>query len=534
LKNSKQTTGLWTSATGQRALLLFLLLLYPLLGMLWHHGYPFISSEIFLTLAGFALFAAGVSVLLSPCRWLVVNLVIITLITLVLLIHSNLLFLGILVVLVSCLVLSIWLKDQFPKMSLVVIVALIIGAYFDNQIDHARNATQLEPLSQTATQGPLIHIVVDGFIGPDGLPRSPESQNLRGEILEFFEAFDFQLHTRAYTHYNNTTDSLYRAFNFQNDDENIFQKIVMLREPISIRKNAWFEALGQQGFPIMVYQTESVNFCESTAVDYCNVFPIPNLKTIHHAVDDIGTRVAVLLRALLGQSVLISEMLLEYMRIGSWGISTYDQRLLSTMATDIPLRPDGAYFAHMLIPHSPLVYRQDCSVDYNSEPWERFTATTGLIGNSIETRAMRYKKFVPHAQCALKELGSLFQALKDQGLYQQATILVHGDHGTSAYNYSPVVSNMDKLRYRDLREMYSALFAVKLPGGTAGLNHQTTSLNVLMAQTLADISGLSKQQVAIEVSNETEPFIYLSGATPLEKMLVDIFTRREGDPESEL
>ena len=262
-----------------------------------------------------------------------------------------------------------------------------------------------------------------------------------------------------------------------------------------------------------------------SVVDHCNIFTIPNLKTIHSDVDDVGTRTALLLRTLFGQSMIITKILIDNKKLNSWGVSTYDKRMLSKLARDVQRGPGNAYFAHILLPHSPLVYRQDCSLDYESESWLRYPAIVGLVGNSDETRRKRYEKFVPHAKCALRELGVLFKALQEQGLYEQATIVVHGDHGTSAYIYSPSVRNMDKFSLRDLREMFSTLFAVKYPGGTFSVNNQTTSLNVLMAQTISEITGKSYQELGINVVSEDEPFVYLIDSEPLTRLNVDIFER---------
>ncbi len=195
------------------------------------------------------------------------------------------------------------------------------------------------------------------------------------------------------------------------------------------------------------------------------------------------------------------------------------------LARDVQREPGNAYFAHILLPHAPMVHRPDCSLDYESEPWERFPAGLGWVGNSDESRAERYEKYVLQTKCALQELGILFRTLQEQGLYEKSTILVHGDHGTSIYIYKSSVHMLNKRFGRDLRKIYSTLFAVKYPGGSFRVNHQTTSLNVLMAQALSEITGKSPEQLGISVMSEEKPFIYLIGIEPMKRMDVDIFDR---------
>jgi hypothetical protein len=366
---------------------------------------------------------------------------------------------------------------------------------------------------------------MDSFIGPAGLPAGRQAQALRDEIISFFEAHDFELHTRAYTHYPGTMDSLTRAFNFSNDEEFLLKRTQLLKQKMSVRENAWFQALNDFGYPLVVYQTEAMDFCavELPMRISCNTFQIPNLKTVHHGVSDIGIRVSILLNTVIRQSLLISDILKERKWLRSWGVSIYDERIFELLSGAIELDPGRAYFAHVLLPHSPMVYRQDCSLDYESENGLRFPFSKGLRGNTEDSRNKRYPYIVRQMYCALKELDSFFSFLKRQGLYDKATIVIHGDHGTFAYEFLPALRVRDRLDSRDLKEMFSLLFAVKFPGGTFRLNDETASLNVLMAQTISRISGKSASELGITVASEDEPFIYLLGDDVLIPAYVDFF-----------
>jgi len=521
------------SSFGLNSLLLFLMLMYPLLGLLWHHQYPIYASEVMLLAIAIAAIAGLISLGLGACSPLVAHLALVTLLTLVLLVHVNLLFLSLLVVFFTGLGVSFILGEKFRLVLLAMMAALIAGAWFDSRIDIANASPPLTVSHEGATQGPIIHILLDGFMSPDGLPETDEAQDLRSHTLGFFRDHDFHLFTRAYSHYGSTLDSMTRAFNFRNDSENLFQRSVMLREPMSIPQNAWFNTLGEHGYPVAVYQTESIDFCAPDDVIHCEVFTMPNLKSIRGEVRSIGTRALVLLRTILAQSVLLNGYLQEAVGLGSWGVSAYDRRLLASLARDVQQAPGLAFFAHVLIPHPPLVYSEDCSLDYDSELWQRFTASTGDVGNSDESRRVRYRRYIPQALCALRELELLFAKLREHGIYRQATIVVHGDHGSSAFNYPTIVSNKDKLTYRDLRESYSTLFAIKYPNGDFSINDQVLSLDVLMARALLRITGKSAEELGLEAPADQRPFIYLSGVMPLAKEYVNVFTRNgpdEGEP----
>jgi len=509
-------------------LLLFLILIYPVFSMLWYHQYPAVSIEAAILVILCLSIAALLSLILQFAGASVRNLALVTVLTFAFVVQFNLFFIGIISVLAAGLFLTLIFRDAFRTMLLAVMVCLIAGAWMDHQINPATKIQEAEPSAAQAGQGPVIHLLMDGFTGPDGLPAMNEAQELKQDIISLFRKNGFQIFTRAYTHYSSTMDSMTRAFNFRNDDENIWQRTSLLGEKISFPENKWFGMLADSGYNVVVNQTGSADFC-SAAIStkmFCNVFSTPNLKTIHTDVKNPLTRVAVLLRTLIGQSILVSKVRRNYGVFDTWGVSMYDDRILEKLVEDLQQQPQNAYFAHVLLPHAPLVLRQDCTLDYESETWHRWPAFEGLVGNNEETRKVRYNKLIEQMRCALTRLDTFFGELRSLGIYDDATIIVHGDHGAGAFNFSPSVQNMDKTNDRDLREMFSILFAVKYPGGGSEVNDEVISLNVLMANTAARVIGSVLVESSNIVQSEDEPFIYFADSYPLKQAFVNIFHRK--------
>jgi hypothetical protein len=351
-------------------------------------------------------------------------------------------------------------------------------------------------------------------------------QAVRSDIQGFFRENDFELYNQAYSHYHATEDSLIRAFNFTNDDANLFTKSFLLHENFSIRENRFFELLDKRGYTINIYQSESVDFCEAVpdAVGRCMIYTIPNLKTVRENVPSASLRFKVLVSNLFNQSTLIGQFLSKKNWLLSWGVTLYQPEALEELAKDLEHTRNGAYFAHILLPHSPFVYKQDCQPDYNSEPWERFTARP-LIGNAVEIRAVRYLRYLDQISCALGEMGRLFDRMRELDLYDDAIIVVHGDHGSRLSLMEPAWSNRDKLTPEDYRDMYSTLFAIKLPGGEHREHAEPVSLNVLMSRAAMKITGKDRSQPEPLESPEETPFIYLSGQSPLRRQDIDIFVQ---------
>jgi len=209
--------------------------------------------------------------------------------------------------------------------------------------------------------------------------------------------------------------------------------------------------------------------------------------------------------------------------LDTWGVSIYDERLLPKLAADVQTHPGDAFFAHVLIPHSPFVFTEDCSIDYQSESNTRWAYVLGNSADDADSLNKRYEKYIAQSRCAIKLLGQLFETLISNQLFDNATIVIHGDHGSSVYTHSPNIANLNRLTQNDMLAAFSTLFAVKWPGGEHEVIGDVESLNVLMANVAGKVSGNGTGNLINTVDSESEPFIYLTGMEPLQRIFVNIY-----------
>lgn len=506
---------------------LWLILAYPLLGTLWHHHYPLLSPEVFLIGAGWLGVSATLAFLMTRIGLLVRSLLLAMFLLLAFTVHFNLLLPGMLSVFLVAIVLALLMKNSFPRFLAPVLLVLIVAARLDSLVQPATSFQPVPDGPGDQKRGPVIHVLMDAFMAPDGLASAPEVANgLDEQIVSFFVDNDFELQARSYSHYANTLDSMTRLFGFRNDNENLFVRQSVMRVLPEYPDNRWFRILSDMGYQLSVYQNEAMDFCTARGVEalHCNQFSNPNLRSVRHSVPGSRERARVLLDTMVNQSSLLISILNAYQLMGSWGVSVFDERIIERMLEDIARRPDGAYFAHVLLPHAPLVLDSACGWDYGERQVLRWPAQKGAIGNSDQSRDERYSRIVRQYECALFQLEKLFDELKQLGIYDEATIIVHGDHGTGAFIHSPAVYNLERLTGLDLRESYSALFAVKYPGGTGRLVRKTASLNALMAEAAMRITGKSAEELEIGVIEEPHPFVYLTNSEPFQSVRVDIYS----------
>ena len=95
--------------------------------------------------------------------------------------------------------------------------------------------------------------------------------------------------------------------------------------------------------------------------------------------------------------------------------------------------------------------------------------------------------------------------MRQGGIYQNAIIILHGDHGSRITKFQPSKKFFGRPSTRDLVDLFSTLFAVKLPEGQWNYDRTTLPIEELLMETIfphLEMTGNS-------LNNKSEPFVYL-------------------------
>ncbi len=148
-------------------------------------------------------------------------------------------------------------------------------------------------------------------------------------------------------------------------------------------------------------------------------------------------------------------------------------------------KPGDMFFAHLLLPHHPYTVDASCNIKRPIFTSWRESHTHFLIKSHAVTadeRKERYTHYIPQVRCAMHRLTELFSTLKKAGHYDDAIIIIQGDHGSRLYRNEPIKENIPVLTDADFSDSFSSLFAVKMPGVTPGID-----------SVMVDLPGLLKQ-----------------------------------------
>jgi hypothetical protein len=188
--------------------------------------------------------------------------------------------------------------------------------------------------------------------------------------------------------------------------------------------------------------------------------------------------------------------------------------VISKLKSDVIHSPRGRlFFAHLLLPHGPYIWNENCELRDNSDTWlsRRMDHEDLLSVSNHNYRETAYKYYFMQTVCTVNLLDDLFRALDENNQLEGSTIIIHGDHGSRITLADPVSPMADVLTPRDFIDSFSTLFAIRSPAVEPGYVSELTAIQPLFTELLLDgpataddaavylLSGPLKQKLPLEV-----------------------------------
>ncbi|OHC75980.1 MAG: hypothetical protein A3G18_01490 [Rhodospirillales bacterium RIFCSPLOWO2_12_FULL_58_28] len=385
------------------------------------------------------------------------------------------------------------------------------------------------PIKETAepgnNKGVILHLILDEHIGIEGIPVDiPGGAELKRELIKFYDEFGFRLYGRVFSEYSQTDDSLSSMLGEKKAGavgENL--------SGIDLRSNVRFDKLSGDGYKIRVYQTDLLNFCAHRSVDYCFVYPVNSVGSLMDADLAASAKARVILGLFFSESLTYNFISILRQRADralggsllSWEVAepTINPlpsiKIIDRVMTDLRRQERGAaYLAHILLPHYSYIFDQECRIRADVAEWLK--STKSLFGNTPQSRNQRYRLYFDQVRCTYKKLDALFNDMRENKTFGEATIIIHGDHGSRIALTEPRAAADDSVSDADLVDTFSTLFAVKMPGAAEGYEERTISLQDIFAE-------LMLEQPTTGAGNHIS-------ITPMPRKKGDPFTRKPFNP----
>ncbi len=464
----------------------------PILYFLANNAYPWLHLEtiiIYIIFVFFGLFLAFWRYLLRSLWQSIFDATLVSVVLSFLAVHPPMQFLPI--TFANLAIFFLFLdKKSWLLLSWCAIGFLVGQALVPKKVEHILGS-QRNVHTATASIAPkqnhlpvVIHLIMDEHAGIVELNQTDPKHQRGSDVLQFYQQNGFQVYPNAYSRYSNTINSIPSLLNFTDDTVHGYYLLNQDHDAVNggeLTVNRYFSLLYKQGYRIRVYQPVFIGYCEATVpIDQCNTAPTLFASTIANLPMPVYEKFVYLITAFLDRSAIVSQLKETYfthiralfLHFGydpSWPNYTIRATTVSALSVmdkieeAIIREHDGiAYFAHILWPHSPYVYKENCTLKIDVRQWKS-NIDPPPIANTQTSFKEKQKQYHEQVGCVTYRLGQFFDRLKKQGIYDRAIIIVHGDHGSRILYHSPDIVNKNELIPQDYLYAFGTLFAYKAP-----------------------------------------------------------------------
>lgn len=380
-----------------------------------------------------------------------------------------------------------WLIQKHLPVIVSIVFATIIGTSIVLPVESVGVEPNRASGSIQSSLPPLVHIILDGQSGLAGFPTDmPGSLQVRKMMRNTYQ--DFEIHERGFSLFHKTQHSIASVMNGV-----VTSKVTELLDQESgtnvLKRNGWFSKLKSQGYAIHVYHPGWLDMCQDrTLVSWCYKYPLDAVSAVQRSKLTTRQRLWIMAAKILddkGSSV--------YQKLGLTPLPAFE--VFHKFQDDIVQRGRGvAHVLHLLLPHEGFWYNADCSL---RPPPENvlfiFSNKSVAPQRSQEVRVASYEKYFAQVTCTNRLIGMLLQRMKQAQLYEDARIIVHGDHGSRIIGVNVNSVAGEDLTNLDLIDIFSTHIAIKAPGVAPAIKSAPMSVQRLFAEQYFDTAPDSER-----------------------------------------
>lgn len=379
-------------------------------------------------------------------------------------------------------------KSALPLLAitgLIVLVSSLLGLSGSRGWINAKSGPQVAAAPGAPA---ILHVILDGHIGGDGLPaNNPEAQAMKAFLQEFYVSNGFRFFARAHSQHLDTVHSVPRIFNYGGRSSGTASLTGG-----TLGANSYFNDLAGDGYRLNLLETEWLEMCSAAQFHSCKTFWSPSLETFPDLPLHWGDKAKILTLKFLELSDIV-DWIAKYpdptiARLSRLGIATPELApdrqdrtssvnglaAFNQLIGDLKYAsPGDAFIAHILLPHDPYALNARCEL--LPLPW-----MTRQYRSHLATRQLAYFN---QTRCATAKLGEALQAISASAAGNNFIVIVHGDHGSLLTVRDPIIERSGPRRHQDdLDEIasYSSLFAVRMPGLAPGYDNRPATVGALL------------------------------------------------------
>jgi len=370
------------------------------------------------------------------------------------------------------------------------------------------------PAGQQSEHAYWIHIILDEHTGIESIPLAFDPQRrLALRVRQDYVAGGFTVFGRAFTRYSQTHLSLPNIFNFSKE-----HPVSLLKadaETLALGQSSYLSRLVRQGFRVHIFESDYLGLCDGadvTAGVVCHRYRGNSIWGVYETEQPVVDKALLILGMYVRLSKvythLASRMPLDPRFSASPSVAPLvGLKVLGKFTEAVrQFGPGSAWIVHVLLPHGPYALQSNCTI--RPLPWlDSGTDTGSGEWNTPDARKRKYPLYLEQLACAHQTLQELFGSLKRAGIYDNANIVVHGDHGSRIATHNlrerPVQRPDFVPSAETLLDYQGTLFAFKPAHKTTGEYRREMASVATLLDAAASPPGVRA------IVNEREPHMYL-------------------------
>lgn len=329
----------------------------------------------------------------------------------------------------------------------------------------------------------VLHLVLDEHMSAAGLPEEREACRSAASAIRYtFARYGFALYEDAHSNYATTFDSLGSLLagrTLHHRREMLLASTAGAQGVYRIDAAARWAELRSRGFRVRVLSYRGLDYLAGSrdTISYDG-----SLRALARLPGSWTDR----FRLLVGHYQALDPITAKCkgffpFRFGLrmvfplWTEPVWPDRLMEEIAS---AHEPTYFFAHILSPHGPYVYRPDGAL----RPLHEWAADQDYRRLNRTEYADRYDRYAGQILHLQNQVRRLFGELERRGLLERMTVIVHGDHGSRIRMRRPETvrlaedgpQGVDRFDFevapprREVLDRFSILFAVRRPGLQAG------------------------------------------------------------------
>lgn len=368
-----------------------------------------------------------------------------------------------------------WLLRQH----LSTIAALVFGVIILSSVVLPSNSnTQVSIVNGNARQSgqlpPMVHVILDGQISINGLTGGiPNQQAAKDALAQTYS--DFEVFERGYSLFAQTKNSMASLMNgqFQLPGDDLIEE---RGETHRLLRNAWFNKLKRDGYNIHVYQSTWFDMCsDMDLIASCYTYPVHGINPIQRSSLSGRQRFVLLAHKILADK---GFALFAFPQLTPLPATEAFQQFRKDLAG---AKNGDAFIVHILLPHEGYLYGPDCTL-LPPDKWGKLYIPGHRDAKWIKAlRAKNYRHYLDQMACTNLRMKRLFQQLRRQGVYEETTIIIHGDHGSRITSRNPRDAFSKDISDGEIVDLYATHLAIKTPDGASGRQSASIAIQHVFA-----------------------------------------------------